>query len=94
MTLTIVAHVHANAGQEDALFAALQALVPPTLAEAGCACYDLHRDDTDAGHFMFYETWDTRDHWLAHMQAPHLVAHQAATKGLVAGATIYEMTRV
>ena len=94
MALTIVAHVHAEPGQEDALFAALKALVAPTLAEAGCTCYDLHRDDTDPAHFMFYETWDTRAHWMAHMEAPHLVAHQAATGGMVARAVIHEMTRV
>jgi quinol monooxygenase YgiN len=94
MALTIVAHVHAAAGKQEALFTALRALVPPTLAEAGCVKYDLHRDDSDPAHFMFYETWETRDHWLDHMKAPHLVAHQAATKEMVASAAIYELTRV
>jgi len=40
--LTVVAHVHAQAGKEDALREALLTLVEPTRREQGCVQYDLH----------------------------------------------------
>lgn len=75
--LTIVAKLKAKAGSEDKLLAMLQGLVGPTRAEQGCVTYDLHRSHEDAGVFIFYETWDTRPLWEAHMNSPHLVAFSA-----------------
>lgn len=93
MPLTIVASIHAAEGRAEALHAALTALVAPTRAEAGCLAYDLHRNDTDPSHFLFYETWETREHWLAHMESPHITAHREANGALVDRADIWEMTR-
>ncbi len=92
--LTIVADIHARPGRADDLRAALERLIPPTRAEAGCVQYDLHRDDADPGHFLFFEIWETRAHWLAHMATPHIAAHRAATEGAVASATISEMRQI
>lgn len=90
--LTIVAHITAHADRIDLVKAALEKLVEPTLKEDGCLQYDLHRDNENPAHFMFYENWESRELWLAHMDSPHLKAHQAATEGAVAEFTLYEMT--
>ncbi|KAA9009897.1 putative quinol monooxygenase [Histidinibacterium aquaticum] len=94
MPLTIVADIHAEPGRADRLLERLQMLVAPTRAEAGCLAYDLHRDDTDPDHFLFYETWETREHWLAHMESDHIKAHGPATEGLVARADVWEMSKL
>ncbi|MET4805387.1 putative quinol monooxygenase [Limibacillus sp. MBR-115] len=90
--LTIVANIHATPDQIDLVKAELVKLVPTTRAEAGCIQYDLHRDDDDPAHFMFYETWETRALWQTHMNAPHLTAFMEATNGAVAEFTLNEMT--
>ncbi|MGB5064581.1 MAG: putative quinol monooxygenase [Candidatus Competibacter sp.] len=91
--LTIVANIHANPDQMDRVKAELEKLVPITRAEAGCIRYDLHRDNDNPAHFMFYETWESRELWQTHMNAPHLAAYMQATDGAVAEFTVNEMTR-
>ena len=90
--LTIVAHVTAHPDHVDLVGGELRKLVPVTLRERGCVQYDLHRDNEDPAHFMFYETWESRELWQAHMQAPHLTAYMAATEGKVTEFTLFEMT--
>lgn len=89
--LTIVAIFNAAPGREDALASALQNLVAPTLAEAGCLNYDLHRDLELPGRFLFYENWETRTHWEAHMETPHLQHHKKTSGPLVAEVEIFQM---
>ncbi|MEM6441506.1 MAG: putative quinol monooxygenase [Pseudomonadota bacterium] len=94
MPLTILAQITAAEGREAHVRAELEKLVPVTRAEAGCLRYDLHVDDSSPGFFVFYETWETRDLWQAHMNAPHLAAYMAATEGAVTAFTVNEMTRI
>lgn len=91
--LTVIADIRAVPEHADHVRSELEKLVPPTLAEDGCVQYDLHQDDEDPAHFLFYETWETRPQWLAHMESDHLAAHRRATEGM-AEVTIYEMRRV
>ncbi len=93
-TLTIVANIHANPGKEDLVRAELEKLVVPTRAEAGCVQYDLHQDNDDPTHFLFFENWESRDLWQAHMNAPHLAAYLEAVGGAVASFTVNEMTHI
>ena len=92
--LTIVADIRAAAGKEALVHAELERLVEPTRAEAGCIRYDLHRDHADPRHFLFYETWEDRGLWQAHMNAPHLAAYMTATQGAVDAFAVTEMERV
>lgn len=92
-TLTIVANIRANPDKIDLVRAELEKLVPITLAEKGCIQYDLHQDNDDPTHFMFFENWESRDLWQTHMNAPHLSAYMDATDGAVAEFTLHEMTR-
>lgn len=90
--LTIVANIHAKADKVDLVKAELQKLIATTRAEAGCLQYDLHQDNEDPAHFLFYENWESRELWQTHMNAPHLAAYMAATEGAVADFTLREMT--
>ena len=92
--LTIVANIHAHADQIELVRAELEKLIPITRAEEGCLQYDLHQDNENPAHFMFYENWQSREHWQAHMNAPHLVAYLEATEGAVAEFTLNEMSHI
>lgn len=94
MPLTIVAHVHAKPGKEDLVYQELEKLVETTREEPGCIQYDLHRDRDSAGHFLFFENWESRDLWQTHMQAPHLAAYMAATEGAVEQFLLFEMEKM
>lgn len=92
--LTIVANIHARADKIELVKAELEKLIEITRAEDGCIQYDLHRHNEDPAHFMFYETWESRELWQIHMNAPHLAAYKEATEGAVAEFTLNEMTKV
>ena len=92
--LTIVANIYAHADQIDLVRAELEKLIPITRAEEGCLQYDLHQDNENPAHFMFYENWESREHWQAHMNAPHLAAYREATEGAVAEFTLSEMSHI
>lgn len=90
--LTIVANIYAKPDQIELVKTELERLVPITRGESGCLQYDLHRDNDDPAHFMFYENWETRELWQTHMNAAHLQAYMSATDGAVAEFTLNEMT--
>jgi len=43
---------------------------------------------------LFYENWESRELWQAHMNAPHLAAYMEATEGAVAEFTVHELSRI
>jgi quinol monooxygenase YgiN len=92
--LTIVAHITAERDRIDLVKAELSKLIAPTRAEEGCLQYDLHQDNENPACFMFYENWESRDLWRAHMDSPHLAEYQAATEGAVAEFRLHEMTLI
>lgn len=91
--LTIVANITAKADKVELLSAELEKLIAPTRAEAGCVQYELHQDNNNPAHFLFYECWESRELWQAHMNAPHVAAFVAATEGAVEAFTVNEMAR-
>lgn len=94
MTLTIVAQITAKPGKEDLVRAELEKLVPITRAEAGALQYDLHLDTENPAFFVFYENWENRELWQAHMNAPHLAAYMEATEGAVDSFVLHEMSKI
>ncbi|MHC5110471.1 MAG: putative quinol monooxygenase [Planctomycetota bacterium] len=90
--LTVVAHVTAQADKVELVQAELEKLIDVTRAEAGCLQYDLHQDNENPAHFMFYENWESRELWQAHMNAQHLQDYLAATKGVIDAFSLHEMT--
>ena len=92
--LTIVAHIRANPDQVELVKTELLKLIPITRAERGCIQYDLHQDDQDPAHFLFFENWESRELWQDHMNAPHLAGFIQATEGALAELVVHEMTQV
>lgn len=92
--LTIVASITASADKIALVKAELEKLVPITRAEAGCIQYDLHQDNGNPAHFLFYENWESRELWQTHMNARHLKDYMAATEGAVEAFTLNEMTHI
>ena len=92
-TLTIVANIKARTDKIDLVKSELEKLIDITRAEEGCLNYDLHQDNEDPTHFMFYENWESRELWQTHMNAQHLQDYLAATDGTVEEFTVNEMTR-
>lgn len=92
--LTIVARIKSKSGRQDALAAELIKLVAPTLVEAGCLQYDMHRDREDPGNFLFFENWETKEQWQAHMESPQLKAYQAVADDLVDVFELFQMEKL
>lgn len=90
--VTIVAHIMAKSDKIDFVKAELQKLIPITRTEEGCINYDLHQDNENPAHFVFYENWDSRELWQAHMNNQHLKDFVMATDGVIESLTICEMT--
>jgi quinol monooxygenase YgiN len=91
--LTIVADIHAEPDKVELVKSELQKLIAPTLEEEGCLQYDLHQDNENPAHFLFFENWESRDLWQNHMSAPHIEAFGPATEGAIAKVDLYEMTK-
>lgn len=92
--LTIVANIKAKADKVDLVRAELEKLIPITRKEEGCIQYDLHQDHENPAHFLFYENWESRELWQAHMDNQHIKDYMAATDGAVEQFTLNEMTHI
>lgn len=92
--LTIVASITAKPGKVEFVKDELLKLIEVTCAEKGCLKYDLHQDNNNPAHFIFYENWENRELWRAHMEAPHLKAYLDATEGSVDSFQISEMEKI
>lgn len=92
--LTIVANIKANPAKIDLVKEELLKLIDITRAEKGCINYDLHQNNEDPAHFVFYENWESRELWQIHMGNPHLKDYLAATEGAVDEFIVSEMTQI
>ena len=92
--LTIVANIYAKADKIDLVKAELEKLIEPTRAEAGCINYDLHQDNENPAHFLFFENWESRELWQQHMNNQHLQDYMAAVEGAVENFVLNEMTHI
>ena len=92
--LTIAANITAKADKIDLVKAELLKLIDITRAEEGCINYDLHQDNENPAHFLFYENWKSRELWQEHMDKQHLKDYLAATDGAVEDFTLNEMTHI
>jgi len=92
--LTISAHIKAKSDQIELVKAELEKLVEITRAETGCINYDLHQDNDNPAHFMFYENWTSRELWQKHMNNQHLQDYMAATEGAIEEFILNEMTQI
>ena len=93
-TLTIVANIKANEDKIDLVKAELLKLIDITREEDGCINYNLHQDNDNPAHFVFYENWESRELWQVHMSNQHLADYMDATEGAVTEFTLNEMTQI
>ena len=92
--LTIVATIEALPEFRDQVKAELLKLIAPTQQEAGFIQYDLHQDNEDPNRFVFFENWESKTLWEAHMGNQHLADYMKATDGMVANFTLFQMSKV
>lgn len=92
--LTVIANIKAKSDKIDLVKEELIKLIDITCDEEGCLQYDLHQDNNNPAHFMFYENWKSRELWQAHMGRQHLKDYAAATDGAVEEFTLLEMTHI
>ena len=92
--LTIVANITAKTDKVDLFKAELEKLIDITRAEEGCINYDLHQNNDNPAHFLFFENWESRDLWQKHMGNAHLEEYMTATEGAVEEFTLNEMTQI
>ncbi|KXF82592.1 putative quinol monooxygenase [Enterovibrio coralii] len=90
--LTIVANIIAKEDSIELVKAELLKLIDITRAEEGCLQYDLHQDNDNPAHFVFYENWVNRELWQNHMNAQHLKDYVEATSDAVETFTVNEMS--
>ena len=93
-TLTIITNIKTKADKVEFVKAELLKLIEVTRAEKGCVNYDLHQDNENPVHFLFYEKWESRELWQIHMGNKHLGEYVAATEGAVEEFTVNEMTQI
>ena len=70
--LPMVVKFNVKKDKIDMVKQALLDILEPTRNEEGCLLYELHQDIHDPSIFMFYEVWQTVDHWKAHDKQPHI----------------------
>lgn len=92
--LTVVAHITAKPDQAEMVKAELEKLVATTRAEEGCVQYDLHQDNENPAHFVFYENWETRELCQQHLNNQHIKEYVAATEGAIEAFSLHELTRI
>jgi quinol monooxygenase YgiN len=92
--LIIIANIKAKSDKIDMVKSELLKLIPLTRAEKGCISYNLHQDNSNPAHFVFYENWESHDLWQEHMKNQHLKDYILATDGAVEEFTLNEMSNI
>ena len=67
----VAIEIVAKAGEEDAVAGALQALVKPTMAEAGVKLFLPYRSPTDSAAFFIFELYENEAGWAEHQTTTH-----------------------
>ncbi|MGF1764600.1 putative quinol monooxygenase [Aliivibrio kagoshimensis] len=93
-TLTIVASIVAKPDSIELVKSELLKLIDLTRAEPGCLQYDLHQDNNNPAHFVFYENWLSHERLQAHLASQHIANYSAATQGSVESFVLNEMTQI
>jgi len=93
MTLTIIANIYVNEGKIDFVKNELLKLIAVTREEEGCINYDLHLNNDDPSHFMFFENWQSHEDWQKHMDTAHIKHYAEAVEGVVKRQT-FQMTKI
>jgi len=75
MAFVVLARWVAKPGEEEAVAAAIDALLEPSRAEPGMLVYQPHRDPSDPRVFVLYEQYVDEDAYRAHGESDHFRRH-------------------
>jgi len=75
MAYVVLAKWTAQPGEEDAVAAAIEALIEPSRAEPGNLLYQPHRDPSDPRVFLIYEQYTDEAAYQAHGASAHFRQH-------------------
>jgi quinol monooxygenase YgiN len=67
----VAIEIVARPGEENAVAAALEALIKPTMAEPGVKLFLPYRSPTDPAAFFIFELYRNEAGWAAHQQTVH-----------------------
>jgi quinol monooxygenase YgiN len=70
----VAIEIVANAGEEDAIAGALEALIRPTMAEPGVKLFLPYRSPTDPKSFFIFELYRNEAGWAEHQSTVHFKA--------------------
>lgn len=90
MSHHIIAKLNPKPGLEAQLRDAMEAMVAPSRAEAGCQQYDAYQSET--GQIVVVETWDDEAALAVHGETPHMATFRDRIKDLLAGPVVIEKT--
>ncbi|MEC8917513.1 MAG: putative quinol monooxygenase [Pseudomonadota bacterium] len=90
----VVATSVAKEGKEKRYRESLLSLISPSRKEKGCLLYDLHQDQDNPAHFIFYEIWDSQESLNVHAASEHLQAHQERSQEWLVSNEIYILDRI
>lgn len=92
--LTIVANIVAKQEHVDLVKSELIKLIDKTRAEQGCINYDLHQDNDNPAHFIFYENWASSQALDNHLASAHIAQYSEAVVDAVESFTLNRMTQI
>ncbi len=75
MAYVVIARWTAREGEEEAVAAAIDALIEPSRAEPGILMYQPHRDPADPRVFVLYEQYVDEAAYAAHGASEHFQRH-------------------
>lgn len=70
----VAIEIVANAGEEDTIANALEALIEPTMAEPGVKLFLPYRSPTDPKAFFIFELYQNETGWAEHQKTGHFKA--------------------
>jgi quinol monooxygenase YgiN len=70
----VAIEIVANAGEEDTIANALEALIEPTMAEPGVKLFLPYRSPTDPKAFFIFELYQNAAGWAEHQKTDHFKA--------------------
>ncbi|MGC9964979.1 MAG: putative quinol monooxygenase [Syntrophobacteraceae bacterium] len=82
--INVVARFKAMEGMDRKLKELLLTLIEPSRSDEGCIDYELHQAIDEPALFIFYETWESREHLDRHSSTPHVQHFRSKVKDLLA----------
>ncbi len=94
MSLGVIAVVDAKPEHRSRVLNALQAVLAPSRAEAGCLQYDLHVATDNADRLVMVERWRDAAALEEHLATPHFAALKQTIDGAVDSLTITRLNPI